>query len=406
MPRLTPLACGKLLLSLCLLLCLQTLAHAQGMDNYEAERKRAIELYEQNKYIEALPIFEKLAAANSQDREVQELYGHLLAATAITEKDAAKRKQMRARARTYLLRAQELGADNALLKQTLAGIPPDGGDAGSLTFSNKAEAEDAMREGEAAFMAGDMSKARKSYERAMKADPQLYEAPLFMGDVYYKTEKYDEAGEWFARAIAVDPNRETAYRYWGDVLMRQGKMDAARDKFVEAYITEPYNRLAPQGLIQWAQRNKVRLAHPKIEIPVNVSGDKDNARITLDSAMLNGKDNGLAAWLLYGGERARWKTEKFARTYPGEKAYRHSLAEEAAALRAVLSFVESQLKEKKIKELEPSLAELKKLNDAGLLEAYILLARADAGIVEDHAAYLKTNRDQLRRYALEFVIQK
>jgi hypothetical protein len=50
------------------------------------------------------------------------------------------------------------------------------------------------------------------------------------------------------------------------------------------------------------------------------------------------------------------------------------------------------------------LTKLKKLNDEGLLEAYILLARPDAGIVRDHPDYLKQHRDKLRRYVVEYVI--
>ncbi len=60
--------------------------------------------------------------------------------------------------------------------------------------------------------------------------------------------------------------------------------------------------------------------------------------------------------------------------------------------------------DKKVKNLNPALAKLKKLNDEGLLEAYILLGRPDQGIAEDHAAYLKQNRDKLRRYMLEYVV--
>jgi hypothetical protein len=50
------------------------------------------------------------------------------------------------------------------------------------------------------------------------------------------------------------------------------------------------------------------------------------------------------------------------------------------------------------------MAKLKKLNDEGLLEAYILLARPDEGIAEDHPAYLKRERDKLRRYVVEYVM--
>jgi hypothetical protein len=47
-----------------------------------------------------------------------------------------------------------------------------------------------------------------------------------------------------------------------------------------------------------------------------------------------------------------------------------------------------------------------KLNDAGLLEAYILFVKPDKDIARDYDAYRKTNRDKLRRYWLEVVISK
>jgi hypothetical protein len=60
---------------------------------------------------------------------------------------------------------------------------------------------------------------------------------------------------------------------------------------------------------------------------------------------------------------------------------------------------------KNAKKLNPSLTMLKKLNDEGLLEAYILLGRADAGIRQDYAAYRQANRDKLKRYLAEYVIK-
>jgi hypothetical protein len=77
------------------------------------------------------------------------------------------------------------------------------------------------------------------------------------------------------------------------------------------------------------------------------------------------------------------------------------LAEEVDALRSVLSTATT---DKRTKNLSPSLAKLKKLDDDGLLEAYILMARPDEGIAQDHPAYLKHNRDKLRRYVNEYVI--
>jgi hypothetical protein len=56
-------------------------------------------------------------------------------------------------------------------------------------------------------------------------------------------------------------------------------------------------------------------------------------------------------------------------------------------------------------QLNPSLTMLKRLNDAGLLEAYILISRSDPGIRQDYAAFRKNNRDKLKRYLAEYVIR-
>ena len=55
---------------------------------------------------------------------------------------------------------------------------------------------------------------------------------------------------------------------------------------------------------------------------------------------------------------------------------------------------------------DPSLATLVKLNDEGLLEPYVLLTRADAGIARDYATYRKGHRDKLRSYMDEYVVPK
>ncbi|HEY0323364.1 MAG TPA: tetratricopeptide repeat protein [Pyrinomonadaceae bacterium] len=283
----------------------------------------------------------------------------------------------------------------------LLSCAPSNIQAQEVRFSKNEEADALMHKGEAYFAAKQWDKALEAYERALKLDPKIYEAPLFIGDVYFQKREMDKAGEWYAKAIAIDPNRETAYRYWSDAYLRIGKMTEARDKAVEAIVAEPYNRMSYRGLMQWAQVNRVELGHPKIEVPADVSSSKPGeVNITLDPKVLSGKDDGSSAWLVYSITRASWRTDKFAKTFPKEKAYRHSLAEEAEALRMVVASAKA---DKKIKKLEESLANLVKLNDAGLLEAFILLARADDGIAQDYEEYRKGNRDKLRRYLTEVV---
>jgi hypothetical protein len=141
-------------------------------------------------------------------------------------------------------------------------------------------------------------------------------------------------------------------------------------------------------------------------VPTSVTPLKDNKMTINISPDSLGKEDGSAAWLGYGLTRASWATQKFAKEFPGEKEYRHTLREEVDALRMVVESVKTQTKDKKIKTLDPSLARLVKLHDEGLLEAYILFARADQGIARDYFEYRKTNRDKLRRYLNEYVAAK
>lgn len=404
---------------------LPVVADALSQDfDYDTERRHAFALIDESKILEALPILEKLAARNDKDPQVQFMLGFAIFARSREITDRAKHKQERVRARQYLARAKELGVTEPILAQLLASIPPDGGEAPK--FSKNPQADAAMNEGESAYTHGDLEKALAAYERALQIEPTLYEAALFAGDMQLKRghnstdaqerkEFFDSAGVWFARAIKIDSERETAYRYWGDTLLEYGKDDEALKNFIEAILAEPYNQLAYNGISRWAQKNDWQLAHPRIDIPSNVSSKKPGeVNITVDEAALKGSDNdGSAAWVMYGMVRALWvnkkdgsRSDEFAKAYPSETVYRHSLAEEVAALRGVIQSVQDQTKEKRIKQLAPALANLMKLNDAGLLEAYILFAKPDKGIALDYIPYRKANREKLRRYWTEVVIPK
>lgn len=229
-----------------LLVCLgSTVAAAAPRTQDDAERKRAFQLFKDGKYVDALPLFEKLASTAPDDSQVIETLGFLVFTQSGFLKDPEALKQARLRGRGLLARAQKMGANDDFLKAMLAAVPEGGGD--DTTFSTRKEVEDAMRKGEAAFAKGNYDEAIKSYQLALLFDPNQYEAALFTGDVYYKSDRQDKAGDWFQRAIAINPDRETAYRYWGDSLMKQGKMNEARDQFIEAFIADPYNRLARTG---------------------------------------------------------------------------------------------------------------------------------------------------------------
>jgi tetratricopeptide (TPR) repeat protein len=370
----------------------------------DAERLRAFQLFKDAKFNEALPLFEQLAAKYPEDPEVLEKFGLLVIGQTAYLKEPNARKEARRRGREILVRAQKLGADSALLKSMIEGLPADGGD--DKGFSTKKEVDDAMREGEAAFAKRDMPKALEMYQHALLLDPTLYEAALYTGDVYYAQADQRKASEWFGRAASLNPDRETAYRYWGDSLMKQGKATEAGEKFVEAYIAEPYSRLARAGFLNWAQKVNIAIAHPQVEVPASVTAKGEGEiTINLDPNALKKDDKGgsAAAWLTYSLIRASWPQTEFAKQYPNEKQYRHSLKEEAAAFRAAIKVIDEQ-KNKDLEKVDRSLRLIARLDKEGFLEAFILLAMPDAGIANDFVAYRKNNLDTLRRYVKQYVL--
>ncbi|MDQ3321455.1 MAG: tetratricopeptide repeat protein [Acidobacteriota bacterium] len=375
-------------------------------DDYIARREAAIVLVNEKKYAEALPLLEKLAAEKQADGQVFLGLGLAHWNLQNATKNKVEWKQTRLKARDAFLKASELGASVPEIDLLTASIKADGGDRND---SDNPQAQAALEEAFPLFAARDYKKAVVAYERAATLDPTHYEAALYTGNTYYALKDYDKAGIWFAKAIAIDANRETAHRYWGDGLMLSGKNKEAQDKFFDAIIAEPYNNAAWRGLGQFAGRNNIKLAHPKIEIPVNISSSENgNTKLTLGMGDKD-EDDGSIVWTAYGLNRAAWQTGKdgkrsdsFSKAYPNEKVYRHSLTEETAALRTALTVLKES---KTVKNLNPSVAALKKLNDEGLLEAYVLFARADAGIRRDYAAYRQSNRDKLKRYLTEYVIK-
>jgi tetratricopeptide (TPR) repeat protein len=270
-----------------------------------------------------------------------------------------------------------------------------------------------MDKGETYFAASDWDNAFEMYQKALKKDPNFYEAALYSGDAMMQKNEFDKAEIWYQKAIAINPNRETAYRYSATPLMKQRKFDEARLRYIEAYITEPYNSRAMGGLKQWSEVTGVEIGHPPIDIPANVSANTNgDTNITL--GLGDKSDDGSFAWMAYGLSRAGWQSnkeglsDKFKMAYPNETKYRHSLAEEYEALKLTVTTLKARMSEKDspVKKLNPQLALLIKLYDEGLLESYILFVLKDEGIMRDHVPYLKQNREKLRQYVLGYVVGK
>jgi len=132
------------------------------------DRRHAFELYDQNKFTEALPLLEKLAVEFPKDLVIQERLASTVFVTSNGIKDPERRKQQRLRARALLLHAKELGDNSNLLQILLEAIPPNGTE---TSFSSDAMVEQIMRQAESAYESGDLGKALDGYTQTLVLDP-------------------------------------------------------------------------------------------------------------------------------------------------------------------------------------------------------------------------------------------
>jgi tetratricopeptide (TPR) repeat protein len=355
-----------------------------------AERANALRLCDEHKALEALPILEKLAAHDPDDRVVSEGLARALVAQSDSPKSEIQGRKALLRARALLARFKSAGSLSESGKVLLDMIPPDGR---RMTPSDHEDVATAMRDGESAFGRRLFDESFEAYSRAYQLDPKNYEAALYAGDSLFSRGLMNESLEWFARAATIDPNRSAAYRYWGDALQRLAKPSDARERFLEAVVAEPYAREPWLSLKLWAERNHVAVAHPRVLPPAPTDGRR---------AVFH-RDDGTSHVLLHSEARREWRDGKFQAEFPDEPSYRHSLREEVDALGRVLCALAADVRSGATKRLDPSLATLIKIDEEGLLEAFVLISRADAGIAEDYPAYRANHRDQLMRYLSEFV---
>ena len=367
----------------------------------KAEDAQAESLYKQQKLIDAVPLFEDLHQQVPQSLVYDERLGMALLGRAATEPDA-EALATRKRARALLLQAKAAGDNSNLLTIMLE----------QLSDLDKAPAKTApaagsesFKKAEAAFVKGDLPLALQNYQKAYEENPQYYSAALFAGDTEFKLGHPKEAGIWFGRAVAINPDIETAYRYWGDCLEKAGEHKEAESKFIEAIIADPYTRAPHVGLKQWADTNHAMLVAPPIKLPAapTAGGKPGDMTITLDPTADSGA---MMRGILYTGTRMTWQKDDFKKHFPNEKTYRHSLPEEAAAIRSMLAAEDIQKDKKKEKDSknDPSIELLTAIEKDGMLECWILFDNPDQGIAQDYIAYRKEHRDLMHRYIEKYEI--
>ena len=239
-------------------------------DSYKAERSQAVALFRENKHLEAVPLFEDLAKRNPEDAGVLEGLGACLIDKSATIADQDFAAKERVRARTLLLKAQQLG-DNSNLVQTLLQVTPENG---VVTYGDSVP-ERRCVPGKQHLRSVTFLRPSRTTPRYLNSSLRIIPRLFLSGILISQTEEFDLAGEWYERTVKIDPNRETAYRYHADMLTKNGDAEGARTKAIQAVVAEPYNPITWRGLQQWAKANRV--------------GSRSNAHQCTRWAFVNGR---------------------------------------------------------------------------------------------------------------------
>jgi tetratricopeptide (TPR) repeat protein len=73
--------------------------------------------------------------------------------------------------------------------------------------------------------------AEKELKLSIKLNPEMIDAYLNLGIIYYKKGKIKDSEKYFKKAIKIDPNYAKAHNNLGSVYFKQGKFNEALKEY-------------------------------------------------------------------------------------------------------------------------------------------------------------------------------
>ena len=177
----------------------------------------------------------------------------------------------------------------------------------------------------------------------------------------------------------------------------------AKEQAELAIIADPYSRTGWLSLEKWAGENNSRVSAPTLVRP---EFKTNNGNLQKDGIPPGDSPDGRGAWRVYVDCRVKHGAASLEQATVAAPGYRHSLAEELECLRATAFDLRTRIVDGVLiqSKLDPSLATLLALDKTGLLDCWIVLNGADAGIQIDYPAFREEHRDALMRYISRYII--
>lgn len=127
-------------------------SYAQTDTDLADLKQKVAELTKATRYTEALPLLEKIVAAEPKNAQMVFQLGFALVAQANATIETSDKRALRVRARNAFIKAKELGVQEPVVEALIQSLPSDGSDTSS--FSQNLLANAVMVEAESLFGQG------------------------------------------------------------------------------------------------------------------------------------------------------------------------------------------------------------------------------------------------------------
>lgn len=291
-----------------------------------------------------------------------------------------------------------------------------------------AKAAPFFAEAEGSLAAGRLQQAADAYAKGLALSPEYGPGWGYAGDVQFARKDYAGALGFYRKALALDPSLAQAHHFAADSLFKLGRFSEAEDEYVQALVYEPSYEEVWRSLEIVGPRAGFTVYRPAISTPAGAIGENVDGKVEIGVAN--------PEWLPYLSCKAVWRHEdayrkaklaavpqRYSRSLTiAGTLYPWSAAEEAECLRSYvagnLSATAARLKElgagsaqaagvsrEKVLAAAPELVRtLVQVEDADLLDGFILFALFGQRCPMAVALFSDAERSQIERFIRKFVI--